>query len=238
MRARHRLLIAILFAALVACAPLAHADPPPDDAKTLDGAGLFLQPNVLLPDGSLGFVHVTEADMPLRIAIGKPPSPPKYASTKETREVAIEAMRMWERAIQPHVPWFRLEFVERDETAAVQVEWKRRITGPFAGFGEIRHRTVDGAIRVGGRMEVSTTPSQFMTLEIDEVRLLVAHEFGHVLGLGHCLDCESAMNYAYHTRDRVLVTDVDVNTFRALLAQPNLSAAVDEPTGHSDAASR
>ena len=40
--------------------------------------------------------------------------------------------------------------------------------------------------------------------------MLIAHEFGHVLGLGHCLDCDSAMNYSWETRDRVFVTQVDV----------------------------
>ena len=38
----------------------------------------------------------------------------------------------------------------------------------------------------------------------------VAIEFGHILGLGHCLDCDSAMNYSWHTRDRVFVTQTDV----------------------------
>ena len=81
-----------------------------------------------------------------------------------------------------------------------------------------------GALRVGGEMEISTTPDNFTHLTVDEVRLLVAHEFGHVLGLGHCLECDSAMNYAWHTRERVLVTQTDVRTFVELLKQPNPSA--------------
>jgi predicted Zn-dependent protease len=83
----------------------------------------------------------------------------------------------------------------------------------------------DGRPRVGGEIQISTTPNLYTTLTVDEVRRLVAHEFGHVLGLGHCLDCDSAMNYAWHTRERVLVTDVDVRTFLALVAQPNLTPA-------------
>ncbi|MBW2289303.1 MAG: matrixin family metalloprotease [Deltaproteobacteria bacterium] len=45
---------------------------------------------------------------------------------------------------------------------------------------------------------------------------LVAHEFGHILGLGHCLDCDSAMNYSWHTRDRVFVTQTDVDAVAGL----------------------
>jgi predicted Zn-dependent protease len=49
----------------------------------------------------------------------------------------------------------------------------------------------------------------------------VAHEFGHVLGLSHCLDCDSVMSYDWQTRGRTFVTELDVLTFRALMQQPN-----------------
>ena len=174
-------------------------------------------------DGTPGYMHVTEKDMPLVVAIGLPRSPPKYGSSRDARRVSIESMRLWERAIQPHLPWFRLEFVEKSPTAAVQVKWKRKITGPWGGFGGMRWGYSDGVLRVGGVMEVSTTPSNFIRLEIDEVRDLIAHEFGHVLGLGHCHECDSAMNYAdaTETRDGVQVKPIDIRTFLALVEQPN-----------------
>lgn len=197
-----------------------NALPPP--AALRDGT--YLAPNVEDVDGAPGFLHVTEGDMPLVVAIGHPPTPPRDGSRADARRVAIEAMQQWEQAIAPRVPWFRLEFVEKDPSAAVQVIWRRRMLGPWGGWGGLRWEVGPDGVRVGGMMEISTTPAgtiDVSRLALDELHLLVAHEFGHVLGLSHCLDCDSAMNYAWETTGRVVVTRVDVETFLALLAVPS-----------------
>jgi len=93
-------------------------------------------------------------------------------------------MRSWERAIQPRLPWFRLEFVERDPAAPVQVHWLRRVAKGRAGFGEMDYQLTSGSYRVLGKMEVSTTPGLEERLTVDELRLVIAHEFGHVLVSG------------------------------------------------------
>ena len=93
---------------------------------------------------------------------------------------------MWEDAIQPIVPWFELAFVEKDPSAPVQIVWKSRIIGPWGGFGGVRHWVEGTELRVGGVMELSTTPYGSLgpdaRLDLDEIRLLIAHEFGHAAG--------------------------------------------------------
>jgi hypothetical protein len=179
----------------------------------------FLEPNVADEDGAPAFVHVSEEDMPLRVAVAAPPLPPSDGSRRDAREAAMAAVRLWELAISPHLPWFRIEFVEKDRTAAVQIRSRRRIGGDIVGLGHIVPRVEGGRLYVGGFIEIEVTNSVFYTR--DWVKLIVAHEFGHVLGLKHCLDCESVMNYSSETRERVMVTNLDVATLLDLVSRPS-----------------
>ena len=209
----------------------AEVPPPPPDtdavlrAKVLDpglaAAPSYLRANVKDADGAWAYVHFTPDDAPIVVAVGMPKDPPQYASRSDGREAVLDGIRLWVRALRPHVPWFAVQFVDEDPQADVEIEWKRRITGPYAGFGGIQYRIEGGALRVFGQMEISTRPSPtHLGLTVEEIQKLTAHEFGHVLGLGHCLSCDSIMNYSWETQ-RVLVTSTDVKTYLELLAQPN-----------------
>lgn len=185
-------------------------------------ASTYLQPNAEDVDGAPAYVHLVEADMPLRVAVSRPPDSPKYGSREDGRNAVISGIRLWEQALQPEIPWFRVDFVEKDPAAAVQVKWKRRIIGDAAGRGGLAHAIEDGRLRVEGAMWIAVQSDPFTpALTVEQLELLVAHEFGHVLGLGHCLDCDSAMNYEWETRKRTLVTPLDIETVRALFAIPN-----------------
>jgi hypothetical protein len=201
--------------------PAATGDATSAPTATAPAGPHFLQANWKDTDGTAGFLHLTPDDMPLVVAVGLPQEPPKRSSRREAREAAMEAIRQWEGAIQPRLPWLAVRFVEKDRDAAVQIQWKRRITGPWAGSGRLRYWIEDRTLRVGGEMEVSTRPDDLSQLTVDGVRLLITHEFGHVLGLGHCHACDSAMNYEWNTEKEIWVTDLDVETFVALVAQPN-----------------
>lgn len=180
-------------------------------------------PNAEDVDGTPAYVHYAREDMPIRVNVQLPKLAARYASREQTDARVIGAIQSWEKAIQAALPWFRLEIVRDDRDADIQVEWRRRITGGAAGRGGVTWQVVDGHLRVRGELTYATKPCLAIECHLDlgQLEFLVAHEFGHTLGLGHCLDCDSAMNYSWETVERVFVTDTDVQTIRALYEIPS-----------------
>jgi hypothetical protein len=211
-----------LLAALLCLAvptPSSRADPPAEPS----GDALYLRPNVQDADGAWAYVHFEARDMPLRVSVETPRQAALHASTAQTRDALIEGLRLWERALASAVPAFRLEISEDDPDAQVRVVWKRRMSEGVAGRGSIAWSESDGVVRATGSIEYTTQTclATECRLQAAELTLVMAHEFGHALGLGHCLNCDSIMSYAWETRKRTLVTDLDVRTFQALWTIPN-----------------
>jgi len=192
-------------------------------ARSAATPGDFLSPNTEDLDGAPAYVHYTPEDMPLHVNVQLPKVAARNASREQTDAAVIDGIKAWETAIQPVLPWFALEIVRDDKDAQIQVEWKTRITGDASGWGGIGWEIIGGRLRARGHFEYATRPCAqvICQLELDELKLLVTHEFGHTLGLRHCLSCDSAMNYSFETQRRIFITETDVRTVRALYQIPN-----------------
>ena len=104
-----------------------------------------------------------------------------------------------------------IHYEECDMPLRVNINLPRQ-SARYASRAETREAIIAG-MRIWGEAMQAVYP--WFAMEF------VAHEFGHCLGLRHCLDCDSAMNYSWGTRDRILVTDYDVQTLHALMSRPN-----------------
>lgn len=185
----------------------------------------YLAPNATDSDGTSAYIHFAPEDMPIRVSVGLPKLAARYASREDTDAAVLRAVRVWENGVHPALPWFRLEIAtERERDPDIYVEWKRRIRDGAAGWGGMRwETTADGELRVRSHLEHAMQPCLEIScqLELRQLELLVSHEFGHALGLGHCLDCDSAMNYSWETRERIFVTPIDLTTLHALYRIPS-----------------
>ena len=210
-------------------APAPEAATPESDARAeakpvlvieTDG---FLAPNATDVDGTPAYVHYPRERMPIRVSVELPRLAALNASREKTDAAVIDGIRLWETAIQRALPWIALEIVRDDPRADIQVDWKTRVVGSASGYGGIGWRVKDGTLHVTSSFEYATKPCNHPVcqLELDQLRFLVAHEFGHTLGLLHCLDCDSAMNYSWETIERTRVTEIDVRTIKALYEIPN-----------------
>ena len=184
------------------------------------------------PDGSRPATAPTPDQMPWRVSIGMPKTSPKRGSRADAREAAIQSMKDWERALQTELPWFELKFLMEDPDAPVQIKWARRMTGTAQARAGPTCRFDGTRLVAGGEIEIAIRSCPTCKpLNVQEVGLVTGHEFAHVLGLGHCLSCDSATNYSYQTEKRIAVTQVDVDAVvrRFAIAKMNQEYVEVEP---------
>ena len=163
------------------------------------------------PEGSGRWVVLSEANMPLRVSVGRSNRPPKGGTREEAREVVIEAMEEWAEAIRTQRPWFRLEYREADVDADVSVRWKRGSSARTQGQSQPWCGKRGGQLFTGGQMNVvlQACPT-CRVMAMGELHGFVIHNFGHLLGLGDCINCGAAMNREWSLLGRPEVTRVDV----------------------------
>jgi len=229
----------LLAAAALAWACAQPADPPPAPgaappvgARPLDPETGFLAPNTQDLSGAPAYVHFTPEDMPLRVNVDMPLQGARYNSREVTDAAIVSAVRSWEAAARSVLPWFRIEIVRGDrEAAAVHVQAKKSLADDALARGGISWETGTGRVRARGWLEYSTgrCAELYCQVDLDALSRAVLHEFGHTLGLGHCLGCDSMMSDAWRTATAPRITDVDLRTLRALYALPNGSLAGGAP---------
>ncbi len=178
---------------------------------------LYLEPNARDSSGRPVYVHFGEKDMPLRVALGPVDTPASDGDAAETWRAAAAGIEAWEGPVRSLLPWFRLEVVETDPSAQVQVEWRKRPRGYSGGFGEIRAGAGEPP-KVTAAIVLSTQPlpTPESRLTLGEVHVNAMHAFGGALGLGYCWECDSLRSMNWLDRKDFAPTDTDLRTLEAL----------------------
>ncbi|MCH2184782.1 hypothetical protein MK280_02810, partial [Myxococcota bacterium] len=176
----------------------AHSDLQPREVPVGHGAIRDFLP-CEYPEGSGRWVVLSESEMPWRVFVSQPNRPPKGGTRQGARAVVIEAMEEWAAAIRTQIPWFRLEYPKDDVGADVSVRWKRGSSVRSSGQAESRCGKTQGKLFTGGRIDIvlqACPTCRVMTRQ--ELHGFVLHHFGHLLGLGDCTDCGSAMSQQWN----------------------------------------
>lgn len=184
---------------------------------------LYLQPNVRDVDRTPAFVHYSDVDMPLRVALGRPDAAAADSTVEETVSAVGSAFRRWASAIRRVYPSFSLEIVDVDPAAPIQVVWRRRPRSYLPGRGAIGYSTDGGELRVRSRIVLSTQPipTPGYHTPLGELRVFAAHAMGSALGLPDCSACDSIMSLGWRRKRTFQPTDVDLRTFEALMRRPS-----------------
>ncbi len=196
---------------------------PSEQVAAIDPTALYVEANARAADGTPITVHFDPALVPLRVSVGLPDTPAAGGTPEQTRAVAIEGMREWERAIREIRPDFRLEFESETPSAPIQVIWSDRPPNYVAGSARMIAVEKDGALQVTAQVILSAKPlpGRGEQLGPGDVRIHATHAFGGALGLGYCWECDSIRSMGWRHRDALLPTDLDLRTLEALWAVPN-----------------
>ena len=196
----------------------------------------YLRPNFIDADGTRAYVHFTPEMMPITIVVSDPFDAPAGGTPAEARRAVIEGFLLWEEALRVDLPWFRLEWVDTALGATLVVVWERRMSSPKRGRTRCRALAVEQLL-LSCRMELAvgripppviggltggipvfqSSDSLVGRQTVRQLRNLAAHEFGHVLGLGHCW-CDSIMNYRTGRMVGAEITEIDRRTLLALIS--------------------
>jgi hypothetical protein len=119
---------------------------------------------------------------------------------KEVEQAVISAAQMWEDVECSFLRFYYKGLVEKDEDKLTVVKWKAKMRPicktKVVNWGSYVKAGVDINCDTKNHRFV-VNPSQAQATEVIELQTIIAHEIGHVLGLGHTRDKSSIMQGNY-----------------------------------------